>query len=61
MLRDMQSSSIVSIHAPRERSDLCGGVAQDRRGVSIHAPRERSDDVHTNKRRYEHCFNPRSP
>ena len=34
---------VISIHAPRERSDTWGCLQKYRRGISIHAPRERSD------------------
>ena len=34
---------VISIHAPRERSDYITHVKGKSEGISIHAPRERSD------------------
>ena len=54
--------SDISIHAPREGSDIVtigGSEAIDM--ISIHAPREGSDHVHTLMMRGVNDFNPRSP
>ena len=37
----------ISIHAPREGSDLAPPVCLGERGISIHAPREGSDILHS--------------
>ena len=40
----MRTKPLISIHAPREGSDLqCDITPVDGRGISIHAPREGSD------------------
>ena len=38
-----KSALLISIHAPRERSDAYLEVIRNGMGISIHAPRERSD------------------
>ena len=35
----------ISIHAPREGSDLCRVILHIARDISIHAPREGSDSL----------------
>ena len=51
----------ISIHAPREGSDIYGDITPVRWDISIHAPREGSDEFDG----YEYTtlgdFNPRSP
>ena len=41
--RVYELSVLISIHAPREGSDLLAHPAPDRKLISIHAPREGSD------------------
>ena len=39
---------VISIHAPRERSDILKFEYNDMESISIHAPRERSDASNSN-------------
>ena len=43
MLRVLKLTNIISIHAPRERSDNVITLYNEGYEISIHAPRERSD------------------
>ena len=46
MLRVLKRNNIISIHAPRERSDLKKAIEKQQSDfISIHAPRERSDEI----------------
>ena len=56
-----QIVKVVSIHAPREGSDLQGIDTQPTRAVSIHAPREGSDIAAHIAAVFLWSFNPRSP
>ncbi len=60
-ISSMNSMGAISIHAPREGSDVYGIHAREDLFISIHAPREGSDDlIHlVNVRQF--YFNPRSP
>ena len=52
----------ISIHAPREGSDICRTDSrQDRHKISIHAPREGSDIAFSCRASPAWHFNPRSP
>jgi len=51
----------VSIHAPREGSDVVRACANITDQVSIHAPREGSDARRSAFLPLPRCFNPRSP
>ena len=51
----------ISIHAPREGSDLKYHYGDDIRSISIHAPREGSDCGHGKFCVRQNHFNPRSP
>ena len=51
----------ISIHAPREGSDVQSIRRVLLRGISIHAPREGSDLSETLSLLGIHHFNPRSP
>jgi len=53
--------AIVSIHAPREGSDLDPRSRGCFHKVSIHAPREGSDKERTRWQTQRRSFNPRSP
>ena len=50
----------ISIHAPRERSDILTANYEDRDFISIHAPRERSDADTITPFSSKNDFNPRS-
>ena len=51
----------ISIHAPREGSDLTVFHLWLEMDISIHAPREGSDVVRVGHEADGHDFNPRSP
>ena len=52
---------VISIHAPREGSDVIEDVTDVLGLISIHAPREGSDRRQCRNRRSRRDFNPRSP
>ena len=52
---------VISIHAPREGSDLVCGPQNIVQAISIHARREGSDLAKSTTRRVDMYFNPRSP
>ena len=54
-------TSSISIHAPREGSDIGKLVTDTTDFISIHAPREGSDRRPGAKLKNERNFNPRSP
>ena len=54
-------NSRISIHAPREGSDLIDCIVQCGELISIHAPREGSDYYATGICKSLLYFNPRSP
>ena len=51
----------ISIHAPREGSDIKAIYDKGKRAISIHAPREGSDLFTSISGRGRRDFNPRSP
>ena len=51
----------ISIHAPREGSDIAGQAAAAVLRISIHAPREGSDPCGSGSLLHLPHFNPRSP
>ena len=51
----------ISIHAPRERCDVCLRIGLDVKIISIHAPRERCDQRIRTIRVFHKNFNPRTP
>ena len=55
-------AALISIHAPREGSDLNVDLfSVQRHSISIHAPREGSDSYHHRRLCQQHDFYPRSP
>ena len=56
----MSLASSISIHAPRERCDLCPIGAYDGDVISIHAPRERCDWQARQQWPIRSYFNPRT-
>ena len=52
---------MISIHAPREGSDIKGIPIASYTGISIHAPREGSDKDKLTHSGHLYDFNPRSP
>ena len=55
------SSQNISIHAPREGSDVGKTMPRIDTLISIHAPREGSDGLLSAKNYETENFNPRSP
>ena len=51
----------ISIHAPREGSDMALRYTSPHKAISIHAPREGSDLTPTTTTATTTNFNPRSP
>ena len=59
---DILHAHVISIHAPREGSDVWQSPKyQESRKISIHAPREGSDSLLCEKEKVKMDFNPRSP
>ena len=52
---------LISIHAPREGSDVAEAQSALESAISIHAPREGSDQHQRLRHARRHHFNPRSP
>ena len=59
--RDPEGGAGISIHAPREGSDLILDRFYIHPEISIHAPREGSDSCHPHYPPIFSYFNPRSP
>ena len=60
-LYDVSAVKDISIHAPREGSDLLDCQNHGQASISIHAPREGSDTKRAAKLYITENFNPRSP
>ena len=58
---DVLADHAISIHAPREGSDVDIGILMHPVIITIHAPREGSDMLTTAQKTPKSYFNPRSP
>ena len=61
MVDPSAASFKISIHAPREGSDVIGDLELELFGISIHAPREGSDVQNPRSFAGREHFYPRSP